>query len=134
MKKILIIIIIIFVIVIILLGGYYNKEKLLLDEKTQKCKLIYVDDNIIIDSTLSTEETSTLFNIFNNKKLFKENLSCGFDDTMLFNFGGSEILIASDGDPFFYVKEKDKYIKVSTEEMEWIKTLIKKYGGEIPNV
>lgn len=109
-KYLLLAFIIIFTTTIILLGKYYNAEKLSLDENNQNYKLIYNKNDIVIDSLLSSEESNRLFTIFNGKKKFKEDLSCGFDDTMMFNLGDVNVLIASDGDPYFYIKEENRYI------------------------
>lgn len=94
----------------------------------------YVDKNILTD--LSEKDLNTIKDIFNNKKLWKGNLSCGFteDVAILLNDGSQVYCIACDTCPFIYYKNKDKYFTLTDEENTIIRNLLEKYGFHFPCV
>ena len=98
---------------------------------TKEAFLTYKDKGQNIYTSLSEEESSTLFEIFNNRKLYRENLSCGFSTDVSITFGNDIFCIAY-GDSCPTVKLKNKYFNISKEERIIICKIFEKYGGIIP--
>ena len=84
---------------------------------------------------LSDVDAETLKAIFNGKKLFREEPSCGFSEEISFRFGVSDTFcIARDTCPVIYLKEKGKYFEISEDEKTRLYNLLKPYGFFFPCV
>ena len=94
----------------------------------------YGDKDILTD--LSEEDLNTIKEIFNNKRLYKDNPSCGFSESIavLLNDDAQIFYIACDTCPIIYYKNEGLYFKISDEENTLLRNLLKKYGFYFPCV
>ena len=90
----------------------------------------YSDKNICVN--LSNEDSQILKAIFNNKKLYSDNPSCGFTPNISIRFGDDVFSIACDNCPIIRLDNKNKYLKVSSEERETINKIFDKFGAKFP--
>ena len=88
----------------------------------------YNDNNITV--TLNEEETKTVKDIFSNRRLYKDNPSCGFTEDISVRFGETVFCIACDNCPI--VKYQDRYFSISDAERETINLIFKNHGGFFP--
>lgn len=85
-----------------------------------------------IDAQLSEEDLQTVKEILDGKVLIPENLSCGFTEDVSIRLGGRTYCIACDTCSFMYVKETGRYINLSDEENDTLRTLMERYGCHFP--
>jgi hypothetical protein len=125
-------IIIISVILILLLGGYFmfNIFAPKINISSTSASLTYVYGSQNINTSLSTEEGELLKSIFNNKRLYSDNPSCGFTEEVSIRFENFVFCIACDDCPI--VKFGNKYFKISTVDRKTIEKIFEKYGGSFP--
>lgn len=84
---------------------------------------------------LSDKEVASLKVIFNGKKMYKDNLSCGFSEDVSIKFNQEQTFcIARDTCPIVYWKEESKYIKISEDEKVQLYKLLEQYGFFFPCV
>jgi len=92
---------------------------------------VYKNNNIV--HQLNDDEVSTIKNIFNGKKMYSDNPSCGFDETISVKFNNTQTFcIARDTCPIVYWKEKNTYIKLSESEKNILYDLLSQYGFFFP--
>ena len=102
-------------------------------DKGAKAYFTYDGANVTHD--LSDVDAEALKAIFNGKKLFREEPSCGFSEEISVRFGGSDTFcIARDTCPVIYLKEKGKYFEISEDEKTRLYNLLKPYGFFFPCV
>lgn len=89
-----------------------------------------------INEELTSEEEQIILDILDNKRLVKDNPSCGFDDDVSIRFNnGEEIFsIACDECGIIYWKNKDKYFGLTDSENETIRNILKEHGFVFPCV
>ena len=86
-------------------------------------------------SQLSDKEMESVKIIFNGKKLYKDNLSCGFSEAVSIKFDDElTFCIARDTCPIVYWKEKNRYIRLTEEEKTQLYNLLEPYGFIFPCV
>jgi len=128
------IIISIIAIVILIIGGYFMlnilSPKVSILGTNARLTYIYSDKNI--DISLSAEESETIKNMFNGKKTYSDNPSCGFTEDVSIRFDNLIFCIACDQCPI--VKLEGKYFKISKADREVINLIFEKYGGSFPCV
>ncbi len=95
-------------------------------------QLHYNYNNEHISVRLTKFESDIVKDIFNKKKLYFDEPSCGFDKNISIKFDNDYYCIASDSCGI--VKFKDKYFNISNSERSKIEKIFKKYGGEFPCV
>ncbi len=122
MKKIIIVICILF------LCGC-NKIKV---KDNEDIYLMYVNENKNIKQKLTSNETKQIKKIIDNKKMYNDNPSCGFDKNVSFILEGLTFSIACDSCGIIKIEEKKKYLKLLDEEREKIDEIFEKYGGSFP--
>ena len=84
---------------------------------------------------LEYKEVELLRAILNGKKTYKDNLSCGFSESVSIKFDNEQTFcIAQDTCPIIYWKEKDRYIKLSEDEKTQLYNLLEPYGVSFPCV
>lgn len=99
------------------------------------CKVIFKCENIDICHELPKEKTMLIKKTFNRKIVYKENHSCGFSENVSVKFKNSQTFcFARDGCPIIFWKEKNKYFKVSEEEILLLHDLLEEYGFYFPCV
>ena len=113
---------------------YFQNGKVdIQQDKGAKAFFTYNGANTVSD--LSDGDAEALKAIFDGKKLFRDEPSCGFSEEVSVRFGGSDTFcIARDTCPIIYWKEKDKYFRISESEKERLYNLLKPYGAFFPCV
>ncbi len=100
-----------------------------------KAEINYDYDSVLVDESLTKEETETITDIFENNFLYSDNPSCGFSqDISIVIDNDKTFCIARDTCGIIYWKEKDKYFKVSDEDIEKVHKLFENHGGKFPCV
>lgn len=96
-------------------------------------KAIFIYDEEDIEIPLSNDELSILCSIFVNKKMYKDNPSCGFSEDISIKFNDSQTFcIARDTCPIIYWKEKRRYFRISEDEKMQLYCLLENYGFVFP--
>mgnify|MGYP004696926137 FL=1 len=117
------------ILVMIFLGACNNTTNISVDSIGQ---LHYNYNNEHISVILTKFENDIVKDIFNKKKLYFDEPSCGFDKSISIEFDDNYYCIACDSCGI--VKLNDKYFNISTAERSKIEEIFKKYGGEFPCV
>ena len=117
------------ILVMIFLGACNNTTNISEDSIGQ---LHYNYNNEHISVILTKFENDIVKDIFNKKKLYFDDPSCGFDKSISIEFDDNYYCIACDSCGI--VKLNDKYFNISTAERSKIEEIFKKYGGEFPCV
>lgn len=117
------------ILVMIFLGACNNTTNISEDSIGQ---LHYNYNNEHISVILTKFENDIVKDIFNKKKLYFDEPSCGFDKSISIEFDDNYYCIACDSCGI--VKLNDKYFNISTAERSKIEEIFKKYGGEFPCV
>lgn len=98
-------------------------------------KIIFVYEGFNITHDLSDDEMNTIKNIFDNKTMYVDNLSCGFSDEISVKFNDSQTFcFARDTCPIVYWKEAEKFIELTETEKQELYNLLKGYGFIFPCV
>lgn len=94
-------------------------------------RFCYDGNNLVYE--INKQDLDSLYKIVNNKVLFHEELSCDFSNDIAIHIEDKyTFCFAQDGDPYIYLEEKNKYMKLSEEEYSDMVTILKKYGFEFP--
>lgn len=136
MKRIgLIVISSITVILIVIFFIYFCNKKVIDLSGVHKGETYFLSDNKQQHSLLSESDKTSIIEIFNKKKLYKDNPSCGFSENVSIKFDDSEIFyIANDSCPVIYWKNKDYYFRLSDDEYTLLVEILNKYGFIFPCV
>lgn len=91
----------------------------------------YNDKNVL--KNLSEDDLITIKKIFDNKKLYKDNPSCGFSENIAVVLDNSLIFcIAQDNCPIIYYKNKKLFFRLSNQEKELLYSVLTQYGFYFP--
>ncbi len=134
-KRCLIMFVVIFMLIVVLLGVFWLKNNRVKIEfvKDAKACFIYGDTNNV--HCLSDEELTIIKDIFNGKRLYKDNPSCGFNEDISIKFSELQTFcIACDACPIIYWKEENRYIRITEDEKEQLYNLLETYGFFFPCV
>ena len=137
MKRFLISFLAILVVLLIVIGGVF----LLKPNKTdmsfvENGKATFKYDTLDISTPLSKSDLNSIINIFNEKKLYKDNPSCGFTENVAvwFNDDTQTFCIACDMCPIIYWENKDRYFRISEDENIMLRDILRGYGFVFPCV
>lgn len=84
---------------------------------------------------MKQEDLNEVKKVLNNKRLYNDNPSCGFNENVSIEFNNKEVFyIACDGCPIVYYKKENKYLKLSEEENTVVREIVEKYGFYFPCV
>lgn len=125
---------IIFIVVLLLGVICLRLDKVNMDfaKKAEVC-FQYGDTDAI--NQLSDKEMESVKTIFNGKKLYKDNLSCGFSEAVSIKFDDEQTFcIARDTCPIVYWKEKNRYVRLTEDEKAQLYNLLEPYGFIFPCV
>ena len=101
----------------------------------EKGETVFVYNTTNRRETLSDEDFDRIIGIFEGKKLYRDDPSCGFTADIAVKFNGAEnFCIARDTCPIVYVESKDKYFKLSEKEYSELVGILSKYGFSFPCV
>lgn len=130
-KKYIIILPIIFIFVLLLLAFYiFNKTNL---DFVKRGRAVFKYANTDISQQLSDEDCEKIINIFDNKIMYNDEPSCGFDENISIIFNNSQTFcIACDTCPVIYWKEKDKYFRISEDKKNQLYSILNNYGFIFP--
>ena len=125
---------IIFIVVLLLGVIYLRLDKVNMDfAKKAEVYFQYRDTDAI--NQLSDKEMESVKTIFNGKKLYKDNLSCGFSEAVSIKFDDEQTFcIARDTCPIVYWKEKNRYFRLTEDEKVQLYNLLEPYGFIFPCV
>ena len=100
-----------------------------------EAEIKYAYETVSVNESLTKEETETITDIFENNFLYSDNPSCGFSqDISIVIDNDKTFCIARDTCGIIYWKEKDKYFKVSEEDIKEVHNLFENHGGKFPCV
>ncbi len=128
------VIVIISTVLILSLGGYliFSAFAPKTNISAERASLTYIYNDKAISKSLSNEETEALKNLFNNKRLYSDNPSCGFTENVSICFDALVFCIACDDCPI--VKLGNSFFKISKNDRETVDQIFEKYGGSFPCV
>ena len=125
----------IIVIVVILLGVIYLRQDKVDLELGKKAEVYFQYGYTAAINQLSNNEMESVKTILNGKKLYKDNLSCGFSEAVSIKFDDEHTFcIARDTCPIIYWKEKNRYIRLTENEKTQLYNLLEPYGFIFPCV
>lgn len=135
MKKAIWILSTIIVIVVILLGVIYLRQDKVNLYLVKKAEVYFQYGNTDAINQLSNNEMESVKTILNGKKLYKDNLSCGFSEAVSIKFDDENTFcIARDTCPIIYWKEKNRYIRLTENEKTQLYNILEPYGFIFPCV
>lgn len=135
MKKAIWILSTIIVIVVILLGVIYLRQDKVNLYLVKKAEVYFQYGNTDTINQLSNNEMESVKTILNGKKLYKDNLSCGFSEAVSIKFDDEHTFcIARDTCPIIYWKEKNRYIRITENEKTQLYNILEPYGFIFPCV
>ena len=135
MKKAIWILSTIIVIVVILLGVIYLRQDKVNLYLVKKAEVYFQYGNTDTINQLSNNEMESVKTILNGKKLYKDNLSCGFSEAVSIKFDDEHTFcIARDTCPIIYWKEKNRYIRLTKNEKTQLYNILEPYGFIFPCV
>ncbi len=88
----------------------------------------YNGNDIVVE--LSAEESETIRTIFNNKRPYQDNPSCGFTENVSIRFDDSVFCIACDN--CSTIKFQGQFFSISDDERETINQIFEIHGGFFP--
>ena len=125
----------IMLIVSILLGVFYLRSDKLNVDFVKKAEVCFQYGNTNAINQLSDKEVESVKILFNEKKLYKDNLSCGFSEAVSIIFDDEQTFcIARDTCPIVYWKEKNRYVRLTEDEKAQLYNLLEPYGFIFPCV
>ncbi len=102
-------------------------------DTTESGRAIFEYDDLKISENLSDEDLNIIRKMFDNKKLYKDNPSCGFSENIAVVLDKSEVFcIACDECPIIYYKNKGMFFKLSAQENKIFRSILTKYGFFFP--
>jgi len=134
MKKMMIILLGVLVVVIIFILLCMNQRTVDMDSMTEgECVFEY--NGVNLRESLSEQDKLLLKQIFDGKKMYKDNPSCGFSDKVAVRFDDSQTFcFACDTCPIIYWEEENIYFRLEEEEKEQLYRILEKYGMFFPCV
>ena len=125
----------IIVIVVILLGVIYLLQDKVNLDLVKKAEVYFQYGTTDAINQLSNNEMESVKTILNRKKLYKDNLSCGFSEAVSIKFDDEHTFcIARDTCPIIYWKEKNRYIRLTENEKTQLYNILEPYGFIFPCV
>ncbi|MBE5928322.1 MAG: hypothetical protein E7267_02970 [Lachnospiraceae bacterium] len=120
--------------VVFVLQFICHTDKVNMDFVTEaEACFVYEDADVL--QPLSAEELQSVKAIFDGKKMYKDNPSCGFSEDISIIFDKSQTFcLARDNCAIVYWQEEDKYIKLSEDEKAQLHDLLESYGFVFPCV
>lgn len=87
-----------------------------------------------ISTNIKQEDLILIKEIFDNKKMYKDNPSCGFSEniSIILNDSSQIFCIARDTCPIIYYKNEGKFFNISEEENKVLRNILNKYGFVFP--
>lgn len=121
-------------IVVCIIGACSITNKINMDF-VKDAKVIFIYNDANVSHNLSDEELLIIKDIFNGKKMYKDNLSCGFSEDISIKFNNSQTFcVARDSCPIVYWKEEDRFIKITEDEKFKLYSVLEMHGFTFPCV
>lgn len=101
-------------------------------DKNSSVELIYLYDDVDVDTQLSKEESKEIIEIFSGKVLLPDNPSCGFDENVSLRI--NEKIYSPACDDCCIVKDwsSGKYFSISRSQRDTIEEIFSTHGGHFP--
>lgn len=120
-------------VLIVILGVLYLRSRQVKLETVNECVATFNYAGTNNNDILSEEDKQVVYELFNGKLLYRDNLSCGFNEKVSLCFDDSKTFcIARDTCPVIYWKEKDMYFRLSDLEQQQLYSLLEVYGFRFP--
>lgn len=133
MKKSFIILLLLVVLILLFLFFMIFKPFKLNTKNFTKGKVVFKYNNINISETLSPNEFDTIKEIFKDKLLYKDDLTCGFNEEISIVLDDNYIFsIACDGCGIIYYVNEKKYFNLSEKENKIIRDILIHHGFSFP--
>ena len=125
---------IIFIVVLLLGVIYFRLDKVNMDF-AKKVEVCFQYGDIDAINQLSDKEMESIKTLLNGKKVYKDNLSCGFSEAVSIKFDDEQTFcIARDTCPILYWKEKNRFVRLTEDEKAQLYNLLEPYGFIFPCV
>ena len=125
----------IFIFVVLLLGVIHLRLDKVNMDFAKKAEVCFQHGDTDAINQLSDKEMESVKTIFNGKKLYKDNLSCGFSEAVSIKFDDEHTFcIARETCPIIYWKEKNRYIRLTENEKTQLYNILELYGFIFPCV
>ena len=99
----------------------------------ENAEVMFAYENIEVCEQVSEQELLMIQSVFDGKKYFRDNPSCGFSEKISLKINDEYTFgFARDACPILYWYERDVYIRLTEEEQEKLYDLVRKYGGFFP--
>ncbi len=96
-------------------------------------KAIFKYESKDISDNISSDDFAEICRLFDGKKLYSDNPSCGFSDDVSIMINGTEsFCFAKDTCPVVLWKNKNKYFNLSDDEYVKLTEILGKYGFVFP--
>lgn len=110
----------------------HNRDSIYISE-LKECVVTFNYDDSHVSEIMSESDSLKIEAIFNNKKLYKDNPSCGFSKNISVTITDvGTFCFARDTCPIVYWQEKNCYFTISEIEQIELYTLLEKYGFYFP--
>ena len=132
-RKFLVLILLFFALVSVVLGIMYISIRKTNMEFAKEAEVCFIYGEEVVSENLDDKEVEILKEIFDNKRMYKDDPSCGFSEDISVRFNQSQTFcIARDTCPTVYWLEEDRYIRLTEEEKLLLYDLLEPYGFEFP--
>lgn len=121
-------------IIIVTIGGIivFSMFTGRLNISSKNAILTYSYNNVNINQPLTEDESQVIKEMFNGKRPYTDNPSCGFTKDVSVEFSDMIFCIACDSCPIIKIDNSKKYIKISENERQELEKIFNKYGGSFP--
>ncbi len=135
MKRYFIYLLIVFVFAAACFGMMCLRDNRVKMEFATEAKVCFQYGDVNVLQNLDDEELAIIKGIFDGKKLYKDNPSCGFSESILIKFNEYQTFcIARDTCPIVYILEADRYLKLTEEEKTRLYNVLEAHGVFLPCV
>ena len=123
------------ILVVTLLGVIYLRQNKVNMNMTKKAEVYFQYGDTEALNQLNDRELEAVKAIFDGKKLYKDNPSCGFSEAVSIKFDDERTFcIARDTCPIIYWEEKNRYIRLTENEKNQLYNLLEPYSFIFPCV
>lgn len=103
-------------------------------DSTQTVELVFRYGSSSVETQLSEQDSSYIFEILDGKELYSDSPSCGFDENVSFVINGKRYCPACDKCCTVKDCSSGMYFEISRSERNTIEDIFSKYGGYFPCV
>ncbi len=94
---------------------------------------VFKYNGVNISCPITNQELCLIKSIFDKKKMYMDNPSCGFSDDISVRFNDSQtVCFACDTCPIIYWKEENRYFSITEKEKMQLYNVLENYGFLFP--